>query len=377
MNARRIAWGCIVCAVFSAPVSALEPIKIGLVAESTGANAETGRYQVYGATLAAEEINNAGGVLGRPLEIKVEDSQSTNSGSALAFSRLMDERGLIAVVGPVRSTQILAMMPSILTAGIPTMIGGTDYTLTHAGNPWVFRVRPHDGYSTKAVVDFGVNTLKRKKWAIVYTTDTFGIGGKNGLLEALQASDIAPVIVQSININAPDFTPVVQAIKQSGADILATYIPRANDQALLAKELRQQGVAISWIGSASIATGTAVREGGEALHGTYAASNFVPDSSPQAQEFNKKYQEKFAIAADHYSAWVYDAVHLLALAAKNANSTKPDAIRKAMLSIKGHKGAQGAYSYDQHGDGLHGYSIVKNERGKIVFVKYIAFQFQQ
>ena len=77
------------------------------------------------------------------------------------------------------------------------MIGGSDYGLTHANNKWYFRVRPHDGYSAKVIADFAVNTLQRKKWAIVYSTDSFGNGGKDRLVESLKEAGITPVLTQS------------------------------------------------------------------------------------------------------------------------------------------------------------------------------------
>ena len=63
---------------------------------------------------------------------------------------------------------------------------------------------------------------------------------------------------------------------------------------------------------------------------------------------------------------------MLALAINNAKSTDPEAIRKRLLAIKGYKGAEGTYAFDQHGDGLHGYNVVKNDHGKIVFLKYVS-----
>ena len=88
----------------SAQVQAADPIKLGMMAESTGPNAEAGVYQINGAKMAIEEINAAGGVLGRPLELKVEDNQSTNPGSVLAVSKLTSGGDLTALIGSVRQT---------------------------------------------------------------------------------------------------------------------------------------------------------------------------------------------------------------------------------------------------------------------------------
>jgi branched-chain amino acid transport system substrate-binding protein len=361
-------------AVLAQTAIAAEPIKLGIVAEVSGPNAEAGSYTVNGAKLAVDEINKAGGVLGRPLELKIEDNQSTNPGSVLATSKLLGGGDIIALLGPIRSTQLQAVAPTINKAGIPTMIGGSDFGLTHANNKWYFRVRPHDGYSAKVIADFAVNTLQRKKWAIVFSTDSFGTGGKDRLVESLKEAGITPVLTQGFTSNTQDFTPIVLAVKQSGADVIATYVTSSNDVGILAKQLRQMGLTIPWIGSSSISTATAMKLGGDSLYGTYSVADFVPAASPEAQAFTKKYQEAFKLEPDFFSSWSYDGVYLLANAIKAANDTKPEAIRKALLGVKGYKGVEGTYVFDDKGDGLHGYNVVKNDGGKVVFVKAIAFQ---
>ena len=320
-----------------------------------------------------EEINAAGGVLGRPLELKVEDNQSTNPGSVLAVSKLTSGGDLTALIGSVRSTQIQAVAPTVLKAGLPMIVGGTDYMLTHSNNPWIFRARPNDGYSAKVIADYGVNTLKLKKWAIVHSTDSFGNGGKNNLVEALKALGVTPVSVQGFTSNSQDFTQIVLAIKQSGADIVSSYIANSTDVGIFAKQLRQLGVNSTWLGSTSLSTDTAIKLAGDALNGTYSVADYAEASSPEAAAFAKKYLEKYKLISDVYSSWAYDAVKLYALAINTANSTKPEDIKKALHAIKGYKGVEGTYTFDANGDGLHGYNIIKNENGKIVYVSHIDF----
>ena len=113
--------------------------------------------------------------------------------------------------------------------------------------------------------------------------------------------------------------------------------------------------------------------GAEALYGTYSIADFAVGSSPEALAYAKRYKDKYNLEPDLYSSWAYDAVNILAVAIKSANSTKPDAIKKAIHNIQGYKGVEGTYTFDQNGDGLHGYNIVKNEQGKIVYVKHVDF----
>jgi len=375
----RTTWLAALAVLAAAAPSAApaEAIKIGLTAEMTGPNAESGAYQVNGATLALDEINKAGGVNGKQLELEVEDTQSSNNGAVNALAHLGSEGNVTAIVGPVRSTQIQAMAPTLTKMGVPMLIGGTDPGLTKQGHRWLFRCRPNDSYSAKVIAEFGVNTLGKKRWAIVHATDAFGTGGKNALVEALKPLGATPALVQGFTSNTQDFTPVVLAIKQSGADVIATYIPNSPDVGIFSKQLRQLGVNAPWVGSPSVATATAMKLGQEALFGTYAIADFTPGANPQAEAYAQKYRERFKVEPDFYSSWAYDAVNLLAQVIKAKGSTRPDDLRDGLLAVKGWKGVEGTYEFDKYGDGLHGYNIVKNDQGKIGFQKTITFPLPQ
>jgi len=352
---------------------AADPIKIGMVAPLTGPIADAGRYGVQGAKLAVEEVNNAGGVLGRQLELVIEDDQSLNPSTVLAFSKLTGDKNIVAFLGPTRSTQIQSIAPSVKQAGRPVMIGGTDPSLTLAGNPWFFRFRPSDTYTARVMSDYGLNKLGKKKWAIVHATDAFGTNAKTLFTEALKRQGAEPVMVEGQPNNSPDYTAVALAVKQSGADILATFITFEPDVAIFARQLRQLGVNIVWLGSPSITTTTARKLAGATLYGTFAVADFHPEANPEAKSFSQKYLVAYKTTPDFFASWPYDAVHVLAQAITNAGSTEPQKIRDALLGVKGYRGVEGTYNFDQNGDGLHGYNIVKNDNGNILVEKRIEF----
>jgi len=352
---------------------AADPIKVGMVAPLTGPGAESGRFQTQGAKLAADEVNKAGGVLGRPLELVIEDDQTTNPGVVLAFSKLAGNVEFVAFLGPIRSTQIHAMAPDALRVGKPVLIGGTDPVLTHMGNPWFFRFRPHDVYSARVIADYGAKTLGKKKWAIVHSTDAFGTNGMKNLVESLKGMGIEPVLVQGYPNNSQDFTPVALAVKQSGADVMGTYMTFEPDQGIFAKQLRQLGVTLTWVGSPTTVTTTALKLAGPALYGSYAVVDFNKDSSGAAKAFAAKYEAAYKSAPDIFASWSYDAVHVLARAIGEAKSLEPGKLRQAILAVKGYAGAEGTYNFDQNGYGLHGYNIGKNNNGAEVSDKHIEF----
>jgi branched-chain amino acid transport system substrate-binding protein len=349
-------------------------IKIGMVLPVTGPAAESGKYALNGATLALNAVNKAGGVLGKQVELITEDDQTTNPGVVLAFSKLASQPDIVAFLGSIRSTQVHAMAPDVIKTAKPMMFGGTDPTLTHMGNPWLFRFRPNDTYSGRVIAEFGVNNLNLKKWAVIHSTDAFGTNGAKALTESLTKLGVTPVLDQGYPNQSQDFTPVVLAIKQSGADVIGSYFTFENDLAIFARQLRQLGVNIPWIGSPSITTSSAIKLAGLALYDTYGISDYAEESGDGPRAFGKAYRDAYNTPPDLFGAWTYDAITVLSAAINKAGKTDPEAIRQAVLATKGHNGAEGVYNFDANGDGLHGYNIVQNKEGKIVFSKHIEFQ---
>ena len=360
-------------AIFSRARADKATIKIGMVLPVTGPAADNGKYSLTGAKIALDRVNKAGGVLGKQVELVTEDDQTTNPGAVLAFSKLAAQPDIVAFIGSIRSTQNHAMAPDILRTSKPVCFGGTDPALTKMGNPWLIRFRPNDTYSGRVIASYGVDTLGKKNWAIVHSTDAFGVGGFNALSASLGKLGAKVALDQGYPNQSQDFTPIVLAIKSSDADVIASYTTFDNDIAIFARQLRQLGVTTSWIGSPSITTRGAIKLAGPALWGAYGVADFVVDSSPEAKEYARLYADVVNAPPDGYGSWTYDAIGVLCAAINKAGSTDPGKIREAILSTKGYKGAEGEYNFDQYGDGLHGYNIVRNEKGAIVFDKHIEF----
>src|ERR1700722_6238501 len=301
-------------------------LKIGMCVPVTGPAAEQGLWAQNGAKLALAAVNKAGGVLGKQVELVIEDDQTTNPGIVLAFSKLAARDDIVGFLGSIRSPQVHAMAPDVLKLGKPVMIGGTDPALTHMGNQWLFRFRPNDSYSGRVIADFGVNTLGKKKWAIVHSTDAFGTAGGKALASALEKLGTPAVLDQGYANQSQDFTPVVLAIKQSGADVLGTYFTFENDLGIFARQLRQLGVNIPWVGSAAIVDPTARKLAGPALFGTYGVADYAEDSSDATKAFARVYYDRYKIVADSQGSRTFDEANVLSNAVKPANWTKPGKI---------------------------------------------------
>ena len=360
--------------VRSAGAQAGGTVRIGMVLPVTGPAAESGRYALAGARIAVEAVNKAGGVLGKPVELVTEDDQTTNPGAVLALSKLTSQPDIVAFLGSIRSTQVHAMAPDVLKTGKPVAFGGTDPQLTRLGNPWLFRFRPNDLYSARVIAQYATETLAKKKWAILHSTDAFGTSGAKALTDAVAKAGGTVALDQGYPNQSQDFTPVVLAVKQSGADVIGSYCTFENDLGILARQMRQLGVTLPWVGSPSIVNITALKLAGPALYGTYGVADYAEDATEAAKAFGKAYRDATKIAPDNQASWTYDAVTVLALAINKAGKTDPGAVREALLAVRGHQGAEGEYNFDQNGDGLHGYNIVENRKGTIAFSKRIDFK---
>lgn len=346
-----------------------KPIKIGQIIPITGEAAESGKYHKQGAEIAVDKINAAGGINGRKIQIVLEDDQTTNPGGVAALQKLLEDKEIPVILGSIRSTQVQAMLPTINEAKIPVAIGGTNYGLTHAGSQWVFRFRPHDGMSAKVIAKFMIEEQKQKKVGIVHASDAFGNGGRDMLTPAVKELGGEVLFTQGYNNQEKDFTAVVQGLKKSGATGLGTYMTFSTDLGIFARQLKQQGVQVKWVGSPSITALDGRNLAGDALYGTYGVTDFHVEASPASKAFAQAYKAKFNQDPDLYAAWCYDAVIVFAEAMKKAPDLKPENLRKAILGIQKFPGAEGEYNFDQNGDGLDHYHIVQNEKGNMVYSK--------
>ncbi len=247
---------------------------------------------------------------------------------------------MVGFLGSIRSTQVNAMAPDVEKTGKPMMFGGTDPTLTHSGYKWLFRCRPNDSYSGRVIAQFGDDTLKKKEWAIVHSTDAFGTGGKSAMTDALGKLGLTPELIQGYSNQQADFTPVVLAVKQSGADILVQLLHlrarcRASSPASCASSACRSPGSARPRSPRSVTIGLAKN----ALWGTYGVADFRKDANDEAKALNVAYRNKFGGEPD--SGWTYDAVNILALAINTAKTTEPAKIRDAIIATQGLQGHRG------------------------------------
>ena len=354
--------------------AAKDPIYVGQILELTGASAYPfgpGRALEQGAQLGLQQINAHGGINGRPLKLVLVDNHSTPTGTIAAFKQLARSGRITAILGPNLNTEVMAIMPSVRRAGVPTMAAGTTISMTQQGDPWVFRIQPSNVYLYRVLATFAVSTLHLSKVALVHTSDRPARESADMLRADLKGLGVTPVTEQSFTTGTSDLAAQVLAIKKSGATGLLSIIPLPPDNVLLARQLRQVGVHLTWIGHPALST-PGVLQAGSLFYGTYAATPYAPGQSTEAAAFDRISRARFHEAGNFASAYCYDALQILARVMRKAG-TNPQAIRRGILAIRGYRGALGTYNFESNGDGLHQYTVVQNVQGRLRVVKVLAF----
>ena len=355
--------------VGSGVAMAAEEIRIGFTPPITGVHAAGGSLQVKAIKLALKEINAAGGVNGRKIDLRIVDNQSSNPGALAALNKAVEQDKVLALIGCLYSTQVFATAEATKNYGIPSMIGATNVALTKQGNPWLFRVRPDDSIAASAMVKYIKEDTKFTKIGLLHDQDAFGTGGADLVEKGAKELGLTVVKKMSTTTAVKDLTAELLAMKNAGAEVLIFY-GHEEATALLQRQMRQLGSPFKFLGSPSAASKDSLNLARETAEGIWAVVDFVPGQSEEnrryAEAFKKEYNEEY----DSLSIWTYDGLKILANAIGKAGEDRAK-IREAILATQGYKGVQGTFSFTPNGDGLSEVSIVEIEKGRPKLLKIV------
>jgi len=359
-----------IVAIFGSGIAtAADEIRIGFTPPVTGTHAASGSLQVKAIKLALKEINAAGGVNGKKIDLRIIDNQSTNPGALAALQKAVDQEKVLAMIGCLYSTQVFATSDATKNYGIPTFIGATNVNLTRQGNPWLFRVRPDDSVAASAMVKYIKEDSKFTKIGILHDSDAFGTGGADLVEKGAKELGLTVVKREKSATAAKDFTAELLAMKNAGAQVLIFY-GHQEATAVIQRQVKQLGSPFQFLGSPSAASKDALNLAKEAAEGIWAVVDFVPGQSQENKRFAEAYKKEYNEVYDPLSIWTYDGLKILVDAIKKAGEDR-DKIRQAILATQGYKGVQGTYSFSSNGDGLSEVSIVQIEKGQPKLLKIV------
>jgi len=356
------------CAIaLATPSRAQNSIVIGEFASLTGTEATFGINSSNGIQLAREDIARAGGLLGRPIKIIIEDDQSKPGQPSAAVKKLVANDRAIAILGEIASSRSLEAAPICQEAKIPMVSpGSTNPKVTEVGD-YIFRVCFIDSFQGTVMAKFALEHLQAKKVAILQDVKSdYSKGLAQYFGDYFKAHGGQIVVDRSYTGggNDKDFRAQLTSIKAAKPD--AVFVPGYYTEAgLIAKQARSLGIKVPLLGGDGWDSPKLSEIGGAAMDGCYFSTHFsTQDKNPKVQDFVKRYQARFGTMPDGMAPLGYDAMMILGNAIKTAGSTDAAKIRDALANTKDFDGVTGKITIDANRNATKS-AVVLQVHGKI------------
>lgn len=359
MNFRSIAWcgfarrfpawriaavALLAALAFSANALAAEPIKIGLVTALSGQSARAGEALTRGATIAIEEINAKGGVLGRPLELVRRDDESNPAKGLIAARELIQREKVAVLLGGLDTPVELAIVPFVNNIKLPFVVpwaAGTNITQNGAPSNYVFRVSAMDDEVDKAIVQFSRKIYSAKKPGLILVNNPWGESNEHGLKAALKTAGIEPAGVEKFEANDIDVVSQLSRLKQAGSDTLY-LVGNVGPSSQVVKSLDRMGWTPPIVSHWGPAGGRFTELAGPNAKNVIFVQtySFFGNLSPVGKRVMSALQAKYSdikgpadVTPAVGVANAYDSVLVIARAIEKAGSTEPTAIRDGFYDI--------------------------------------------
>jgi branched-chain amino acid transport system substrate-binding protein len=355
-------------------------IPVGEYGSLTGTTATFGQSTHNGVLMAFDEINQAGGVLGKKLKNFVEDDQSKPEEAATAATKLINQNHVVALIGEVSSSRSLAAAPIAQGAGIPMVSpSSTNPRVTKVGKCadkpqecFIFRVCFIDPFQGSVMAKFAANTLKVKKAAIlVDVRNDYSVGLQTFFRDNFKQLGGEIVAEQSYSEGDSDFHAQLTQIKAANPE--AIYVPGYyTEVGTIARQARELGLTVPLLGGDGWDSPRLFEIGGDALNGCYISNHYsVDDPAPQIQKFVGDYKARYKQTPDALAALGYDAAKILVDAIGRAGSTQGAKIRDALAQTKDYLGVTGKITIDKDHNAVKPAVVLKIDNGKFVYVETV------
>ena len=323
---------------------AADPIKIGVSGPFTGGSSSMGVSMRDGVKLSVDEINKAGGVLGRQLQIIERDDEAKNERGVQIAQELINKEKVTATVGFINTGVALASQRFYQEAKIPVMNNvATGSLVTHQFDDqpenYIFRNAAHDSIQAPMIVEEAITRRGFKKVAILSDSTNYGQLGRADLEKALELKGVKAVAVEKFNVKDVDMTPQLLKAKEAGADAILTYAI-GPELAQIANGMTKLGWKVPMVGSWTLSMANFIDNAGPGGEGARMPQTFIQEpTTPKRQSFIINYLKTFSpkgarIDSPVSAAQGYDSIYLLAAAIKQANSTEGPKIKAALEDLK-------------------------------------------
>lgn len=349
-----------------------DEIVIGEYGSLTGTTATFGQSTDNGIQMAFDEINKAGGVLGKKVKIIVEDDQSKPEEAATAVTKLINQDNVVAILGEVSSSRSLAAAPICQSSKIPMISpSSTNPRVTQTGD-YIFRVCFIDPFQGAVMAKFAADTLKLKKVAIlVDVRNDYSVGLQTFFRQHFKRLGGEVVAEQYYSEGDSDFRAQLTQIKATNPE--AIYVPGYyTEVGTIARQARELGITVPLLGGDGWDSPKLWEIGGEALNGCYFSNHYsTNDPSPVVQKFVNDYQARYKQVPDAIAALAYDAARIMADAMTRAGSTSGPKVRDAIAATKDFVGVTGTITINAERNAVKPAVLLKVENGKYLLVETI------
>ena len=346
---RHLAIAVAAAFVAAIPAGAQETVKLGLVAAMSGQSAKSGEAIVRGLSIAIDEINAKGGLLGKKVELIIRDDESNPAKGAVAARELVQREKVAALFGGLDTPVSLAIVPFANQNKVPFMgvwAAGTPITRNGASENYVFRVSAVDELVDKALVDYSIAKHQAKKPGMILINNPWGESNEKGLKAALAAKNIPYAGIEKFETNDVDVVPQLSRLKEAGADVLY-LVANVAPSSQVVKSLDRMGWNVPIVSHWGPAGGRFSELAGASaakVHfiQTYSFSGKLsPKGEAVLAALKKKYPEIKTLADVTPAVGIanaYDAMHLTALAIGKAQSLEGPKVREAFYAIDSYPG---------------------------------------
>lgn len=300
----------IVISTFGVARAADDTVIIPCVCEASGAGAAVGGNFRDGAHLAVDEINAAGGILGKKIVMEDMDTATDPQTSKVMVQKAIDG-GAYAIMGTVFSGSTVVSMLAAQQAGVPQFTGGEAPAITAKGNGFIFRTAMGEQKGVPALTSYFKDTVKAKSVAVEWVNNDFGKGGHQVFLDEMKKVGIAVTADISTEQGQADFAADVAKIKDSKADAVFVYI-NEEESARFLKEAKKQGMTTPLIGEVTLTASKVIELAGDASEGAIAHVGLTPMAPiPAIQAFAEKFNKKYNRITDHNGIKGYIGVYAI------------------------------------------------------------------
>jgi len=349
-----VSWLALLALVWlQASAHAAEPIRIGAIFSVTGPASFLGEPERNTAKMLEEDFNKAGGLLGRKVEVTVYDDESDATKAVTAVDRLIKRDRVVAVIGPSTSGSTLAIVPKVEEAKLPLISCAAAKKIVEPVKRWVFKTPQSDALAVRKIYQHA-KKAGLGKIAVLTASDAFGAAGREELKDVAAQVGMTIVADEVFGPKDTDMTAQLTRIKGTAAQAIVVWGTNPGP-AVIARNRVQLKIGLPLYMSHGVASpkfielaGPENAEGILLPAGRLIAEGQVPAGHPQKAilaNYIKEYESRFKQPTSTFGGYAWDAIMLVAQAAKRAQSAEPAAIRDALEATRGFWGTTGEYNF--------------------------------